>query len=74
MTKSTLTVPISFTEEENAALHTAVSLALLRLEETGGFGVLKPDKMWTVLNSLQTLFAENGYAFQKQRQRQPDGG
>lgn len=62
-----MTPPIAFSREENAALLAAVSGAVVSLEHAHEVSGLPKDRLWSLLNSLRTLFAENGYAFERQR-------
>lgn len=61
-----LTPPISFTAEENAALLASVSASIQALEQAEERAGIPHGRAWVTLNSLRTLFAENGYAFERQ--------
>ncbi len=58
-----MTPPLSFTREENTALLAAVSAVVQGLENA----TIETDlhRYYAVLTSLRTLFAEQGYAFER---------
>lgn len=60
-----MTVPMAFTREENAALLTVTSASLQQIEQAEERAGLDRGRSWQILNSLRTLFAENGYAFER---------
>ena len=62
-----LTPAMRFTRDENAALLAVVAAGVVNLQHAHEVSGLPKDKLWTVLNSLRTLFAENGYAFERRK-------
>ena len=60
-----MTPALAFTREENAALLAATSGAVTSLEHAHEVSGLPKDHLWKLLNSLRTLFAENGYALER---------
>lgn len=60
-----MTPPVTFTAEENAALLASVSASLQQLEAAEDRAGLPHGSAWVLLNSLRTLFAENGNAFER---------
>ncbi len=58
-----MTPPLSFTREENTALLASVSAVVQELESAN----IETDlhRYYAVLKSLRTLFAEQGYAFER---------
>ncbi len=64
---------LHFTQEENAVLLAAVSAALQQLEQAEkSAGIVVRGRAWMILNSLRTLFAEQGYGLE--RTDDPRGG
>lgn len=60
-----MTPPCAFTREENAALLASVSAALDLLSAAEDRAGIPHGRAWSTLNSLRTLFAENGYTFER---------
>ena len=68
----TLTPAMQFSRLENSALLASVSAALQQLEAAQDAAGLARSSTWELLNSLHTLFAENGYAFERQHDAEPE--
>lgn len=62
-----MTVPIAFTREENGVLLASLTASLQLLEQAEVRVGLPHGRAWSVLNSLRTLFAENEYGLERER-------